>query len=367
MAATNETKDATLTSTIDTRSGSASTLSNNEKPSTPDNKIQPPPPHHDSAGPDDLEARAEHEGYILDEAAIRAAYNLPPGAPLKKSADGKVVLIPQPTDLPQDPLNWSSWRKAAVLAVLAANAFTADYTAATGASALLPQAEEWGISPDTVNHATAGNTFMLGIGGLLTVWLSAWIGRLPVLFWFGVLSAATAAWAAAAQSFESYMAARILNGVFCVAAAGGGLMWIKDVWFFHEHPRKVNVWSTAIILSPFLGPQFMAAIVSVASWRVGMWLAFGIIGFGLLMTVGLGEETFWPRHVVGEREVRRGERRWMRLVGVEQYRSNWTTNGFWESGMRLVVTLTRVPVLLVCLFYFLDCKFVVMAELWMCC
>lgn len=71
---------------------------------------------------------------------------------------------------------------------------------------------------------------MLGVGGLATVWLSAWIGRLPVLFWFSCLSAATAAWAAAARSFESYMAARILNGFFSVAAAGGGLMWIKDVW-----------------------------------------------------------------------------------------------------------------------------------------
>jgi MFS family permease len=363
-----ETKDAALTETpVDTRSGSASTLSNNEKvPST--DKEQPPPLAHGVAA-DDLEQRAEHEGYILDEAGIRAAYGLSADAALKKSADGKVVLIPQPTASPQDPLNWSSWRKAAVLAVLAANAFTADYTAATGASALLPQAEEWRISPDTVNHATAGNTFMLGIGGLATVWLSAWIGRLPVLFWFGVLSAATAAWAAAAKSFESYMAARILNGVFCVAAAGGGLMWIKDVWFFHEHPRKVNVWSTAIILSPFLGPQFMAAIVSVTSWRVGMWLAFGIIGFGLAMTVVLGEETFWPRHVVGAgtSEVKRGKSRLLRLVGVEQYRTNWTTNGFWESGSRLFVTLTRVPVLLVCLFYFLDCEFVAMNVVWICC
>ena len=71
---------------------------------------------------------------------------------------------------------------------------------------------------------------MLAVGGLATVWLSAWIGRLPVLFWFTCLSAGTAAWAAAAQSFESYMTARILNGVFSVAAAGGGLMWVKDVW-----------------------------------------------------------------------------------------------------------------------------------------
>ena len=71
---------------------------------------------------------------------------------------------------------------------------------------------------------------MLGVGGLAAVWLSAYIGRLPVLFWFSVLSAGTAAWAAAARSFESYMAARILQATFVVAAAAGALTWLNDVW-----------------------------------------------------------------------------------------------------------------------------------------
>jgi hypothetical protein len=44
----------------------------------------------------------------------------------------------------------------------------------------------------------------------------------------------------------------------------------------------------------------------------------------------------------------------MRLIGVEQYRTNWTTNTLLESGSRLFITLTRLPVLLTCLFYFFD-------------
>lgn len=74
------------------------------------------------------------------------------------------------------------------------------------------------------------NTFMIAVGGITAVWLSAYMGRLPVAFWFQCFSAATAAWSAAAKSFESYMAARILNGFFAVSLAAGGLMWIKDLW-----------------------------------------------------------------------------------------------------------------------------------------
>ncbi|KAL2415722.1 hypothetical protein ABEF95_004306 [Exophiala dermatitidis] len=300
----------------------------------------------------DLDRIGEAQGYVLDEAQLRKQYGLAPNVPLKKSKKG-VVLIPQPTNDPEDPLNWPAWKKGLILLVLAVNACTADYSAATGASALIPQAQEWHISPDEVNHATAGNTFMLGVGGLATVWLSAYFGRLPVLFWFGCLSAGTAAWSAAAKSFESYMASRILNGFFCVAAAGGGLMWIKDVFFWHAHAQKINMWSTAIILSPFLGPQFMAAIISVDSWRTGMWLNMAIIALGLLLTVVLGDEPFYPRHLMPDLRPKR-KSRILRLVGVEQYRTKYTTNSFWEAGSRLGYTIMKLPVFLTCVFYFFD-------------
>ncbi|EXJ96422.1 hypothetical protein A1O1_01548 [Capronia coronata CBS 617.96] len=307
---------------------------------------------HPTAMTVDLDRIGETEGYLLDEAALRKQYGIADDVPLKKTKDG-VVLIPQPSDDPDDPLNWPAWKKGCILLVLAVNACTADYSAATGASALIPQAQGWHISPDEVNHATAGNTFMLGVGGLLTVWLSAYFGRLPVLFWFGCASAGTAAWAAAAQTFQSYMASRILNGLFCVAAAGGGLMWIKDVFFWHSHAQKINMWSTAIILSPFLGPQFMAAIISVDSWRTGMWLNFGIIALGLLLTTTLGDEPFYPRHLMPDRRPKR-KSRILRLVGIEQYRTKYTTNSFWGAGRRLAYTITKLPVFLTCLFYFFD-------------
>ncbi len=106
----------------------------------------------------DLDRVGETEGYVLDEAQLKAKLGLAPDVALKKSKKG-VVLIPQPTEDPEDPLNWPRWKKSLILVVIAVNACTADYSAATGASALIPQAEEWHISPNTVNHATAGYVF----------------------------------------------------------------------------------------------------------------------------------------------------------------------------------------------------------------
>lgn len=119
---------------------------------------------------------------ILDLEALKAA--TPNWESYQIASDNRTVLIPQPSLDVNDPLNWSNFRKHAVLLVVAATAFLPDYGSAVGAVTLIPQSAEWDLSPDTVNHSQVGNVFMLGAGGLFVVALSAYFGRLPVLFWF---------------------------------------------------------------------------------------------------------------------------------------------------------------------------------------
>ncbi|KAF2758375.1 MFS general substrate transporter [Pseudovirgaria hyperparasitica] len=304
--------------------------------------------------PLDLEQLSEKSGYILDEEVLRQTHSISPDVEIKKSSNG-LVLIPQPTDSPRDPLNWPRQKKMTILFMLGCCAFTADYSAATGASALIPQAEEWNITPDTVNHATAGNTFMLGAGGVVAVWLSYYLGRVPVLLYFSLLSAATAVWSANAQSFESYMASRILNGFFAVAAAAGGLMIINDIFYFHERARMINLWSTMLILSPFLGPCFMAAIVDTHSWRDGMWLNFAIISGTLVAVVLIGDESYYPRSVpIHSIPNIQGDSRYMRLLGVSQVRTRYTSTSLMGAAIRPMRTILKPPVIIICLYYFFD-------------
>lgn len=302
----------------------------------------------------DLERLGGEHAHALDEAVVKRELGLPSDAILKKADDG-TVLIPQPTDDPRDPLYWSQTKKKIIMVMLAIAAFTCDFSAAIGSPAIIPQAQEWNTVPARVNRATAGNTFMLGVGGLFTVWMSTYVGRLPVLVLMTLIASATAVWSAAANGLESYMASRILNGLFVVAAAGGGLMWINDVFFFHERARMINIWSGALILSPFLGPQFMAAILHVDSWRVGMYLNFGVIAFALLTIMALGEETFYPRHKKpADIPDIYAVPRWKRLLGIPQFKTNYTTNNIWTAGFRTWMTAARLPVIIICIFYFID-------------
>lgn len=100
---------------------------------------------------DDLHEFKEREGYVLEaDAAVE-------GAGLKVAKDGHTILIPQPSDAPQDPLNWSPFKKHLILGIISLASFLPDYGSATGAVTLLPQAVEWHMSPDEVNHSQTGN------------------------------------------------------------------------------------------------------------------------------------------------------------------------------------------------------------------
>ena len=166
-----------------------------------------PTTRHLSLVPPQAQTQENGIDYVVDAEKASSSHG-------KLAKDGHTLLIPQPSSDPKDPLNWSSFKKHLILLIVSWASLLADYGSATGAVTLIPQATEWSISPDTVNHSQVGNGFMLGAGGVFVVAGSAYFGRLPVLFWFLVIATATAAWCAAATSFESFMAARILNGFF---------------------------------------------------------------------------------------------------------------------------------------------------------
>lgn len=74
------------------------------------------------------------DGYILDVAQLDF------DVLAKLAADGQTVLVPQPSNNPNDPLNWSTFEKYIVLAVVCACTFLPDYGSVTGAITLIPQA-----------------------------------------------------------------------------------------------------------------------------------------------------------------------------------------------------------------------------------
>lgn len=67
----------------------------------------------------DLEKLGELEGYVLSPELGHASTRH-----LKTSTDGRIILIPQPSDDPNDPLNWSQTKKNVILFVVSCTGMT---------------------------------------------------------------------------------------------------------------------------------------------------------------------------------------------------------------------------------------------------
>jgi hypothetical protein len=67
----------------------------------------------------DLDKLGELEGYILNPELGHAITRH-----LKTSSDGRTILIPQPSNDPNDPLNWSQAKKNVILCVVSCTGTT---------------------------------------------------------------------------------------------------------------------------------------------------------------------------------------------------------------------------------------------------
>lgn len=211
---------------------------------------------------------------------------------------------------------------------------------------------EWGLSQETVQRAVVGNLFTIGACGLFVVPLASYFGRWPVTLVFQCAMLGTCAWSAAATSFRSYLAARIINGFFCSVGQGGALMWIKDLFFFHQHPQIINYVEFSIILSPYLGPLVSSFIVSEVNWRWAFWVCTILAGVGLVAIFFLDETLFNRKSPHPSRGSYIS-----RLVGFQQAKA--PSKDFAQCMARPVVAITKIPVLIILIYYFLNFAWVI--------
>ncbi|KAI1175213.1 major facilitator superfamily domain-containing protein [Nemania sp. FL0916] len=314
--------------------------------------VGPTPVKHYESQEDKIHEFKESVGYEIDVDSATGDEGI------KLASDGRTRLIPQPTDDSNDPLNWSQRKKNFILFIVAFAALLPDYGSATGAVTLIPQAEQWHMSQDEVNHSQVGNVFMLGAGGIFVVAFSAYFGRLPVMFYFLAVALGTAAWCAGATNFASFETARILNGFFSTVSQVNGLIFIQDIFFFHERARKINIWASFFVLSPYLGPLLAAFQIATKPWPTPFWVYTAETALALVLTVLFVEETYYDRRIKESDQPDRGNRI-TSLLGIAQWKSRSRRNTFFQACRRPLRAICKPTVLISCLYYFLTFAWVV--------
>jgi MFS family permease len=263
---------------------------------------------------------------------------------VKTTKDG-IVLIPQPSDDPNDPLNWSWLKKHAVFIALLPGCLFTDGVITWGSTLFEAQAQDWHMSVPAVANSISGAIFMQGPGGLLAVPLVQRYGRLPVLFWSQLLTLVCSIGATYAKNYAGFTACRTLQGFFGAPPQVIGLSIIHDLFFFHERARKINIWAFSFLIGPYFGPFVSGLIIEKLSWRNTFGVLCGFYGLSVLGIILLGDETLYDRENKVQRQTGFIERV-KRLTGIAGVRDASGKPGVWEVTKDLFGLMLRPYLLL---------------------
>ena len=136
-----------------------------------------------------------------------------------------------------------------------------------------------------------------------------------------------------------------------------GLSFIKDMFFFHEHARKIGLWAWLFLISPYCGPLFGNFIIAgTGSWRAVFWLVFGVCAFDLVLIVIFADESWYRRDIpLSEQPERSSKTRLFRLIGTWQLKHH--TNYFLtipSSYYRLVAVIIKPVMIPIMIYYMLS-------------
>ncbi|KXL43954.1 hypothetical protein M433DRAFT_68893 [Acidomyces richmondensis BFW] len=215
---------------------------------------------------------------------------------VKRSKHG-VKLEPQPSDDPQDPLNWSMRRKITILGVICLSAFAGIAQGGANVSGVVVQSFTYhksvGAMVDSLSAGIAGTCS----GPIFAMALAHYIGRCPVILW-GLLLSMCNVWSASMTGPHDYIAfciSRWLAGTFGAfpTALGGG--FIVDMFFLHQRGKAFAFYTTCAIFGVAFANTFSGFIVSHAGWPAQFWWVIGMLGLCFILVAIFVEDTTYPR------------------------------------------------------------------------
>ncbi|KAH7317832.1 major facilitator superfamily domain-containing protein [Rhexocercosporidium sp. MPI-PUGE-AT-0058] len=218
---------------------------------------------------------------------------------LKHDPTGQVVLVPQPSDSPNDPYNWSRWKKERFTIAFA---FSCGAVGAVGpllSPAFVELAAEFNISLSNFIQGVQGGVIVaIAFGSLICNALAVKYGKRPIYLVTTIGLMVTCFWAAAAKSFASLVAARVIQG-FCMGPLEALVpASIADVWFVHERGFRSAIFNLGVLGGINLAAPITGGIIQASNYRVAFYAMGGAFGLAFIMIFFWMPETAFVRHGV---------------------------------------------------------------------
>lgn len=192
-----------------------------------------------------------------------------------KTQDG-IILVPQPSDDPNDPLNWPLWRRDLITFILSMSAIFATCLGSILAANTVTISLY--ISKNFTDVALLTGYFLLGTGFAATFLVPSsrvWGKRHTFIFGMIVLIASSV-WGGVVglhKDYNSFLWSRIIQGIGCAPFEALVNAAVGDLYFVHQRGVRMAFTNLAVFGGAFFTPIVVGKITHTLKW----WWTFYLV------------------------------------------------------------------------------------------
>ncbi|KAH8700821.1 major facilitator superfamily domain-containing protein [Talaromyces proteolyticus] len=206
-----------------------------------------------------------------------------------------VVLVPQPSDHVEDPLNWPYFQKVYVVGLVSMLGFMAQVSASLANPAFNELAKNLHVSIQQASYCTTVWILFAGVTPMFMAPFANVYGRRNLFVVFTLIAAAANIGSAGAKSYGGLVVGRIFNGIGSSVPLGFGAAIICDLFYQGQRGFYMGIYVLAVTNGPHISPIFGGYVSQNLGWRWCFWIPAIIQGALWVLVVFTLPETLFSR------------------------------------------------------------------------
>ncbi|EXJ93353.1 hypothetical protein A1O1_01745 [Capronia coronata CBS 617.96] len=213
-----------------------------------------------------------------------------------------IVLVPAPSNDPDDPLNWTPARKLLSTSCMCVYVLMVGIASAAIYSVLVPISDATGMTLGDLNAGTGYMFLFFGWGCLVWQPLALQYGKRPVYLLSLIATICTQVWAGYTTTNGNWIANKILQGFFGAPVESLCEISVTDIYFTHERGFYIAIYGLFLAGSNFFAPIIAGFISDAMGWKWVVFWAAIFNGIGFIYCFLFMEETNYSRKTITGQE-----------------------------------------------------------------
>ncbi|OCK73837.1 MFS transporter-like protein [Lepidopterella palustris CBS 459.81] len=233
---------------------------------------------------------------VLDDEARLQEENTVHDPNLKYDFTGKIILVPQPSNDPNDPLNWPLWRRDLILLTLSLLSVIASTLSPLLAADTLSLSLYFGRTFTDVALLTGYHLLGVGVAGFLFVPSARVWGKRHLFLLGTIVLVFSTAWAGASNhNYKSLLWARIFQGVALAPFEALVNASVGDLYHVHQRGKRMALSNLALFGGAFFTPVLVGKISHSLGWQWTFYFVAIFSGALLPVVIFFVPETAFKR------------------------------------------------------------------------